>query len=105
MNREVFGIQPMARSTPSHSRLHSSSVSMFFSLTPSTRLSPKMSWTMVFQRKLILSFSSALCFMHMQAVNLSRRWMTTTSVANFARSMASWTAESPPPTTTTFLHS
>ena len=76
---EVFGIQPIASSTPSHSMVHSSPVSMFFSFTPSTLLLPRMSCTTVLQRKRIFSFSLALYFKHLQAVNSSRRWTTTTS--------------------------
>ena len=69
------------------------------SASASTFVSPTTSTTAVFQANSILGLSNARCCMILDARSSSRRWMTVTLLANLVRKVASWMAESPPPTT------
>ena len=105
LNRAVFGTCPMAMKIPSQSSLCTWSVCVFLNITVSTPFScdPIISSTVELYLNDIFRLDIALSTMIFDARNSSRRWTTTTSDANFVRKVASSIAESPPPTTKTFL--
>src|SRR5215207_6072284 len=93
----------MAAKKPSSSISRSSPVVTFLTRMPSTPSSPRMSWTTLSVRKVILGLLRARSSMILEARNWSRRWIRMTSEANLERNVASSIAVSPPPTTATFL--
>ena len=89
----------MATKTPAKGVVVVSPVWTSRSSSASTDVSPTMSSTTVFHRKLIFGCSMARACMIFEALKVSRRWITVTLRPNLARNSASSSAESPPPMT------
>ncbi len=100
----MLGSWPIATNSPSASISVTSSV---FTSRRRTALtlpsSPTTSSTTAFVTQSIFGFAFARSSMIGEARNSSRRWTIVTLSANFVRKTASSIAESPPPTTITFL--
>lgn len=97
--RCVLGLFPIAMNSPWMGISVSVPLMVSVSLIPSTRFSPVMFVTCLFQMKSILGFVSALCCIILEARSLFPRCMMWTLSANRVKNSASSIAESPPPTT------
>src|SRR3989304_5007884 len=100
---EVEGAWPMAIKIPSRGSSDVVPSLLLATITFSTWFPPLTSLTSEFQITFNLGSDETFCCIASEALNASLLWIIVTSVAYFARVRASSMAESPPPTTATFL--